>query len=171
MTSLSTASSPSSPDRPLHRDECTNTILSPKPGRGSTDTSISRAALLHAPLLSQPSQRLLSRSLGSLSPRAYALDETTALVHAFNLAPLVGFDSYDQSGDGRNGVENDQSGRRTGRERGGSSMGAVTSRRTEEKRDQTMQCYAHKAGVNSLVVERFEGRLWDSLLCEEKRRR
>ncbi|KAI9835665.1 MAG: hypothetical protein M1837_003678 [Sclerophora amabilis] len=74
---------------------------------------------------------LLNRSLGTISPQALSRAQTTRLVHALQPAPGVKFDSNRGSGS-----------------QDGAQLGS----------DGQPATWAHRAGVNSLVVDRFEGR-------------
>ncbi|KAI9818032.1 MAG: hypothetical protein M1827_000656 [Pycnora praestabilis] len=77
---------------------------------------------------------LLNRSVGSISPQALARAQTTRLVHALQPAPTVRFSSS----------------------HGGTSTAKVDG---EELGDgDTVELWAHKAGVNALIVDNFEGR-------------
>ncbi|KAI9756602.1 MAG: hypothetical protein M4579_003780 [Chaenotheca gracillima] len=79
---------------------------------------------------------LFNRSLGSVSSPAFARAQTTRLVHALQPAPDVKFDG--QLGGSRK-VESQDG-----------------SQKPDDKQQLTV--WAHKSGVNSLAVDRFEGR-------------
>lgn len=77
---------------------------------------------------------LLNRSLGVSGPQALQQVQTTRLVHALQAAPDVRFDSSDEV--------------RPAQER----------RRHGEDEEVGPDVWAHRAGVNCLVVDKFEGR-------------
>lgn len=72
---------------------------------------------------------LFGRALGSISPQAFQRAETTRLLHALTLAPGIKFDGR-QAGD----------------------QDAVPAQGAPE------EIWAHRAGTNCLVIDRFEGR-------------
>lgn len=73
---------------------------------------------------------LFGRALGTFSPQALQRAESSRLLHALETAPAVQFDGRDSSAAS------------TGRRDGGESDSA----------------WAHKAGLNSLTIDKFEGR-------------
>ncbi|MCJ1276284.1 hypothetical protein MMC21_004089 [Puttea exsequens] len=75
---------------------------------------------------------LLGRSLGIISPRGFQRTETSRLLHALQAAPGVRFDGSDES---------------------------VQAHRTGGEEDgQAEPAWAHRAGVNCITIDRFEGR-------------
>ncbi|KAI9724504.1 MAG: hypothetical protein M1812_000572 [Candelaria pacifica] len=78
---------------------------------------------------------LLNRSLGSISPQALERAQTRRLLHAIQPAPGVRFDSHENVTTSGSGLERAQSS-------------------SEEK----VEVWAHKTGVNTLAIDRFEGR-------------
>lgn len=102
---------------------------------------------------------LLGRALGSTSPQAFAAEQNARLLLCLAAAPEVRFDGSD----GRS---------RPDRQGPGSGAGL--------KAGEQQDVWAHKAGVNTLVIDRFEGRyllsgasspsvsLWDLQASAEK---
>ena len=81
---------------------------------------------------------LFGRALGSISPQALQRAETSKLLHALQAAPGITFDGSPGSVQARRGKGlGDQDGDDGGREE---------------------TVWAHRAGVNCLTVDRFEGR-------------
>jgi len=83
---------------------------------------------------------LLSRSLADISPRDFARAQNNRLIHALQPAPRVRF-----NGDA-----------------GGSAPGKDAIRRRDREDDDSDEegetVFAHRAGVNAITVDRFEGR-------------
>ena len=77
---------------------------------------------------------LLNRSLGAIGPQAFQRAETTRLLHALQASPDVRFESRN------NGILNSK------------------ARAADESEDGSIGSRAHPAGVNSLVIDRFEGK-------------
>lgn len=76
---------------------------------------------------------LLSRSLGSIGPHSLQRAETNRLLHAVQPAPDIRFD--------------------------GSDVTTTSVPTATAGGDGTLSgIWAHKAGVNALVIDRFEGR-------------
>lgn len=80
---------------------------------------------------------LLNRSIGSISPEAFQRAQTARLVHAIQPAPGVRF---------RN---NNDAPATSSSTRGENGAGWE---------DDTVHVWAHKAGVNCLAIDKFEGR-------------
>lgn len=80
---------------------------------------------------------LLNRTIGSISPPVLQRAQTTRLVHAISPTPGVRFRN-EQTGADVSSTADGQDGCQGG--------GAE-------------QIWAHKAGVNALAIDRFEGRL------------
>ena len=80
---------------------------------------------------------LLSRSLGDASPSALRQEQSTRLLHALQPAPHIRFDNVVRPNEQNGGDAPD------------------TQRGVVEEEQET---FAHKVGVNALVVDRFEGR-------------
>lgn len=76
---------------------------------------------------------LLSRSLGSIGPQSLQRAETNRLLHAVQPAPGIRFDGSDDAL-------------------------ASVSIPTAGGDGALYETWAHKAGVNALVIDRFEGR-------------
>ena len=77
---------------------------------------------------------LLSRSLGIFGPQTFQRAESDRLLHAIQACPNVIFDSSD-------------------------AAAPLCDAMQHETRDcNTPKVWAHRAGVNSLVIDRFEGR-------------
>lgn len=77
---------------------------------------------------------LFGRALGSISPQALQKAETSRLLHSLQAASSVRFDGSD---------------------------GAAPARaqpRSEDEEARLDGIWAHRAGVNSLAIDRFEGR-------------
>jgi DNA excision repair protein ERCC-8 len=83
---------------------------------------------------------LLNRALGSVSPNAFHVAQTTRLVHSLEPAPGIRFTS-------RRAASANQ------------SQGAATPL---DQDDPTIaeNVVAHKSGVNCLAIDQFEGRLY-----------
>lgn len=79
---------------------------------------------------------LFDRSTGSLRPNAFARLRSTQLIHDLQIAPNFRFNGGDSY--------KDESG----------TLGTQA-----EIGDAKLNVFAHQAGVNTLVVDRFEGRL------------
>lgn len=76
---------------------------------------------------------LLGRALGSISPHAVQKAQTSRLLNSLQAAPGIRFD--------------------------GSTGAALTkAQQHEDEEDELSEVWAHKAGVNCLAVDRFEGR-------------
>ncbi len=73
---------------------------------------------------------LLGRALGTISPQVLQRAETSRLLHPIQAAPGVRFDGSDAPAQ------------------------ASSSRDVEDEQD----VWAHRAGVNCLTIDRFEGR-------------
>jgi len=80
---------------------------------------------------------LLNRTIGSISPPVLQRAQTTRLVHAISPTPGVRF-------------RNEQT---------GADVASTADRRDEDQDGGTERIWAHKAGVNALAIDRFEGRL------------
>ncbi|KAK4977491.1 hypothetical protein LTR66_010677, partial [Elasticomyces elasticus] len=78
---------------------------------------------------------LLNRALGSIDPRSFQTAQHTRLLHALQPAPDVSF-SPASTGEGRRG----------GGEHGTASDGPTTA------------SLAHATGVNTIAIDKFEGR-------------
>ena len=76
---------------------------------------------------------LFARALGFISPQAFQKAETSRLLSALQAAPGVRFDSSDGAAPRRMPSKRD----------GGDELGGT---------------WAHRAGVNCLAIDRFEGR-------------
>ena len=74
---------------------------------------------------------IFGRALGTISVQAFQRAETTRLLHALELAPHVTFDGSEAS---RNRARHDA------------------------RQDYPSDGWAHKAGVNCLTIDKFEGR-------------
>jgi DNA excision repair protein ERCC-8 len=81
-------------------------------------------------------QLLFDRSTGSLQPNAFARLWSTQLIYDTQLAPNFRFDGGESS--------NDES----------ETLGTEA-----DVRDSNLNICAQRAGINTLVVDRFEGRL------------
>lgn len=79
---------------------------------------------------------LLNRTIGSISPPVLQRAQTTRLVHAISPAPGVQF-------------LNEQT---------GPEVASSTDRHDDDRDASTEHIWAHKAGVNALAIDRFEGR-------------
>lgn len=77
---------------------------------------------------------LFGRALGSISPQALQKAETSRLLHSLQAAPSVRFDGSDGAAPAR------------------------AQRRNGNEEDRLDGIWAHRAGVNSLAIDRFEGR-------------
>lgn len=75
---------------------------------------------------------LFGRALGSISAQVLQRAETTRLLYALELAPQVSFD----------GTET-----------------LLTGVRHDGHQDPSSDRWAHKAGVNCLMIDKFDGRL------------
>lgn len=80
---------------------------------------------------------LLNRTIGSISPPVLQRAQTTRLIHAISPTPGVQF---------RN-------------EHTGTNVAFTAGQQDEDQGRGTEQIWAHKAGVNALAIDRFEGRL------------
>ena len=80
--------------------------------------------------------KLLGRSLGTISPEVIQQAETSRLLHALQAAPGIRFD----------GSDGPTSAKRGGRNGDG------------EEGEKEESVWAHKAGVNCLTIDRYEGR-------------
>ncbi|MCJ1243868.1 hypothetical protein MMC30_001065 [Trapelia coarctata] len=101
---------------------------------------------------------LFSRSLGAIGPQAFQRAETARLLQALQASPDVHFDSSNAK------VDKDK------------------SKEADDSEDGRIRTWAHPAGVNSLVIDRFEGKyllsggadssihLWDLEQVENPRR-
>lgn len=78
---------------------------------------------------------LFGRALGSISPQALQQAETSRLLSSLQAAPGVRFDGSD-----------------------GGAPARAQQRNRDEEDDLGGGIWAHKAGVNSLAIDRFEGR-------------
>lgn len=78
---------------------------------------------------------LFGRALGSISPQALQKAETSRLLSSLQAAPGVRFDGS-----------------------GGGAPARAQQRNRDEEDDLRGGIWAHKAGVNSLAIDRFEGR-------------
>lgn len=76
---------------------------------------------------------LLSRSLGSIGPQSLQRAETNRLLHAVQPAPGIRFDGSDDT----------------------ATPASISAAGGDRALSDT---WAHKAGVNALVIDRFEGR-------------
>ena len=98
--------------------------------------------------------RLLGRSLGILSPASLQRAVTTDLLRALDAAPLVHFDgsttsSAPQGTQGTQGKGNTTT----------VAVAVAVAATHNGPRNSGDAALAHRAGVNCLVVEGFEGRL------------
>lgn len=75
---------------------------------------------------------LLNRTLGSISPSTFHVAQTTRLVHHLEPAPGIRFSSHQPQ----------QAGEHT----------------EEDGLDTENEAFAHKAGVNVLAIDQYEGR-------------
>ena len=78
---------------------------------------------------------LFGRALGSISPQALQKAETSRLLSSLQAAPGIRFDGSD-----------------------GATATRVQHRNGDEEDEQGVRISAHKAGVNSIAIDRFEGR-------------
>lgn len=78
---------------------------------------------------------LFGRALGFISPQALQKAETSRLLHSLQAAPSVRFDGSD-----------------------GAAPARAQQRRNGDEEDRLDGIWAHRAGVNSLAIDRFEGR-------------
>ena len=76
---------------------------------------------------------LFGRALGSISPQALQKAETSRLLSSLQAAPRVRFDGSDEAT-------------------------PVRAKGNGDEEDEVGGIWAHKAGVNSLAIDRFEGR-------------
>lgn len=76
---------------------------------------------------------LLGRELGSVTPQALQAAETSRLLHSLHAAPGVRFDASD-------------------------GLVPATNIRNEDGGKEQQSLWAHRAGVNCIVIDRFEGR-------------
>lgn len=83
---------------------------------------------------------LLNRSLGTLSPRAFARIQTTQRVYAIEPTPLLRFDGGEREVTYQDAEEED------------SDVQAVRG-------SNEVKVWAHQSGVNTLAIDRFEGRM------------
>lgn len=77
---------------------------------------------------------ILNRSLGAIGPQGFQRGETARLLHALETSPDVCFDSSNAK------AEKNKTGE------------------AEDPEDGRLRTWAHPAGVNSLVIDRFEGK-------------
>lgn len=77
---------------------------------------------------------LFGRALGSISPQTLQKAETSRLLHSLQAAPSIRFDGSDGAAPAR------------------------AQRRSGDEEDRPDSIWAHRAGVNSLAIDRFEGR-------------
>lgn len=80
---------------------------------------------------------LLNRTIGSISPPVLQRAQTTRLVHAIFPTPGVWFRD----------------------EQTGADVASTADQQDQGQDGGTEQIWAHKAGVNALAIDRFEGRL------------
>lgn len=81
------------------------------------------------------SSNLFGRALGRISPQVVQADETAQLLHALQAAPGIRFDGGDGPAPAASSVEGDGS-----------------------ARQEEQGIWAHRAGVNCLTIDKFEGR-------------
>ncbi len=77
---------------------------------------------------------LLGRSLGSISPQALRQAETSRLLHLLQAAPGIRFDSSD------------------------AGTSSEPKEAGKEGKENAPNAWAHRAGVNCLTIDKFEGR-------------
>jgi DNA excision repair protein ERCC-8 len=85
-------------------------------------------------------QLLFERSTGSLSPNAFARIYSTRLIYEIQAAPDIKFDGGEAPAVSRDDARHPDT-------------------RADLGGDDSTTMVAHRAGVNALVVDRFEGRL------------
>lgn len=93
---------------------------------------------------------LFSRSLGTTSPQACAAGETGRLLRFLHAALNIKFDGS------REGKPIRAVGRQTATDGGTRAR----SRPLDASEGEEKAVWAHRAGVNSLVIDKFEGRLY-----------
>ena len=79
---------------------------------------------------------LFGRALGTISPQALQRAETSRLLSSLQAAPGIRFDGSD----------------------GSTPASAQRQDRNGDEEDGSGGVWAHKAGVNSLAIDKFEGR-------------
>lgn len=79
---------------------------------------------------------LLNRSIGSISPEVLQRAQTTRLLHAIQPAPGVRLRNYDAR----------------------TETPSTLDGQDVDWDDRSVDIWAHKAGVNSLAIDKFEGR-------------
>jgi len=77
---------------------------------------------------------LFNRSLGIIGPQAFQRAETARLLHASQASPDVHFDS------------------------GNAKVAKPKAQEVGDSEEGRTRTWAHPAGVNSLVIDRFEGK-------------
>jgi DNA excision repair protein ERCC-8 len=88
---------------------------------------------------------LLDRSIGVLSPQALSRIHTTSLIHSVGHAPALRFDG----GESAPVLDDDE-------------LEASTSQASTGGQQIEKKIWAHQTGVNSLAVDRFDGRWYES---------
>lgn len=78
---------------------------------------------------------LFGRALGTISPQALQRAETSRLLNSLQTAPGIRFDGSD-----------------------GAAPASAQQHRSGVGEDGSGEVWAHKAGVNSLAIDKFEGR-------------
>ena len=78
---------------------------------------------------------LFRRALGTISPQALQRAETSRLLNSLQAAPGVRFDGSD-----------------------GAPPASAQQHRNGAEEDASGEVWAHKTGVNSLAIDKFEGR-------------
>ena len=78
---------------------------------------------------------LFGRALGTISPQALQRAETSRLLSSLQAAPDIKFNGSD-----------------------GATPASAQHHRNKDEEDGSGGVWAHKAGVNSLAIDKFEGR-------------
>lgn len=96
------------------------------------------------------SDLLLGRALGAISPQAFASTQTSQLLHAIQAAPNVKFD-------GSKCLQDPVTSRANKDNRDG-PLKRGDAEETDGEGEGEQVRWAHRAGVNTLTIDRFEGR-------------